>query len=221
MAQLDFAFLVPYIPILFQGAIITVKIGVLSFGVALLVAVAVGTLRSFTLPWLIRLPLSIYVEAFRGTPLLIQLFFIYYGLPTFGILLEPMTAGVIGLSLNCGAYMSEVVRSAVLSVDKGQHEAAYALGYNSWQKYLQIIFPQALRTALPPFMNYFSTIIKETSLVSVLSIAEITRVGNQIYARTLSPFEIFLTIGCIYFCMTYGIVVLSKLLERRNARWSR
>lgn len=221
MCVLDFRFLIPYIPQLAEAAKITVVLGVLSFGIALLVAVFVGVARSLKLPLILRLPLAIYVEVFRGTPLLIQLFLIYYGLPTFGIVLEPFSAAVIGLSLNCGAYMSEVVRAAILSVERGQYEAAYSLGYSATETYRFIVLPQAFRIALPTGMNYFSTMIKETSLVSVLSIAEITRVGNHIYARTLSPFEIFLTIGAIYFVMTYSLVLLGGQLEKRGARWNR
>lgn len=220
MKPLDFSFLIPYIPQLIGAAKITIIIGVLSFGIALLISVMVGVARSLELPKWVHIFLSIYVEVFRGTPLLIQLFLIYYGLPRFGVVFEPFTAAILGLSLNCGAYMSEVVRGSILAVDRGQYEAAYTLGYDRLQVYVHIVFPQAFRIALPTFMNYFSTMIKETSLVSVLSIAEITRVGNHIYARTLSPFEIFITIGAIYFVMTYSIALCSKQLERRGAKWN-
>lgn len=219
MDKLDFRFLIEYIPSLFSAAKITLKIGVLSFLIALFISVMVGTLRAYKTPKLIKIVLSVYVEIFRGTPLLIQLFFIYYGLPSFGIMMEPITAGILGLSLNCASYMSEVVRSSIMAIDSGQLEAAYTLGYSKLKAFIYIISPQAFRIALPTFMNYFSTIIKETSLVSILSIAEITRVGNQIYARTLSPFEIYISIGAIYFIMTYSIVLASKYIERRNKRW--
>ena len=220
MQELDFRFLIPYLPILISASMITMKIGVLSFGIALCIAIFVGTARSIGIPKVFKFVLAVYVEIFRGTPLLIQLFFIYYGLPTFGILLEPMTAAIIGLSMNCGAYMSEVVRASLLSIHKGQYEAAYVLGYSKIQTFTHIVFPQAFRIAIPSFMNYFSTMLKETSLISVLSIAEITRVGNQIYARTLSPFEIYITIGAFYFLMTYSVVFLSKIIERRNSTWT-
>ncbi len=220
MKELDFRFLIPYLPTLITAAKVTMKIGVLSFGIALCIAIFVGTIRSIGIPKVIKFILATYVEIFRGTPLLIQLFFIYYGLPTFGLLLEPMAAAIIGLSLNCGAYMSEVIRASLLSINKGQYEAAYALGYSRIQTFVYIVFPQALRIATPSLMNYFSSMIKETSLVSVLSIAEITRVGNQIYARTLSPFEIYITIGAFYFIMTYSIVIISKIIERRNTTWT-
>ncbi len=220
MKNLDFSFLVPYLPQILAASKLTLIIGVLSFGAALLVSVTVGVIRSGRPPKVLNFFLGIYVEIFRGTPLLIQLFFIYYGLPTFGILLEPITAAVIGLSLNSGAYMSEVVRAAISSVNKGQYEASLCLGYTRPQVYWHVIFPQAFKVALPTLMNYFSTMIKETSLVSVLSIAEITRIGSQIYARTLSPFEIYLTIGAIYFVMTYSVALVSKWIEKRTAKWT-
>ena len=218
--DLDFGFLVPYIPQLVQASKLTFAIGVLSFGAALLIAVCVGLLRSGNLPRTLDGLIGAYVEIFRGTPLLIQLFFIYYGLPSFGIMFEPVTAAVMGLSLNSGAYMSEVVRASVKAVGNGQYEAALCLGYKPLQVHRHIILPQAFKIALPTLMNYFSTMIKETSLVSVLSIAEITRIGNQIYARTLSPFEIYLTIGAIYFCMTWSVALISKRLERGTSKWT-
>jgi polar amino acid transport system permease protein len=220
MGKFDFGFLVPYIPQLLAASRVTLTIGVLSFGLALLISVLVGVLRSGTLPKILDILLGIYVETFRGTPLLIQLFFIYYGLPSFGILLEPITAAVIGLSLNSGAYMSEVVRSSIGAIDKGQYEASLCLGYKRFQVYRYVVLPQAFRVALPTLMNYFSTLIKETSLISVLSIAEITRIGNQIYARTLSPFEIYITIGAIYFVMTYAVALISKQIEKQSVKWN-
>lgn len=218
--DLDFSFLVPYIPQLIDASMVTLIIGVASFLLALVVSVITGVLRSGPLPRPVNFFLGCYVEIFRGTPLLIQLFFIYYGLPTFGIVFAPLTAAVIGLSLNSGAYMSEVVRAAISSVDRGQYEAAYCLGYGRRQVFTEIVLPQAFRIALPTFMNYFSTMIKETSLVSVLSIAEITRIGNQIYARTLSPFEIYITIGMIYFIMTYSVALVSKWIEKKGIQWT-
>ncbi|GAB6145972.1 amino acid ABC transporter permease [Desulfocicer niacini] len=220
MKEFDFAFLVPYIPQLAEASRVTITIGVLSFGMALFISIFIGVLRSGNLPKSIDILLGIYVEIFRGTPLLIQLFFIYYGLPSFGILLEPLTAAVIGLSLNSGAYMSEVIRASISAIDKGQYEASLCLGYKRWQVYRYVVLPQAFRVALPTLMNYFSTMIKETSLVSVLSIAEITRIGNQIYARTLSPFEIYITIGAIYFIMTYSVALISKQIEKQSVKWN-
>ncbi|KNF07528.1 amino acid ABC transporter membrane protein, PAAT family [Gottschalkia purinilytica] len=220
MKSLDFSFIVPYLPQLIEAAGVTLKIGVLAFMLALCISLIVGALRVSNIPKVFKVFLSAYVEIFRGTPLLVQLFVIYYGLPPFGISMESYTAAIIGLALNCGAYMSEIVRASIMSVDRGQYEAAYSLGYNRISTIIYIILPQALRIAVPPFMNYFSTILKDTSLISVISIAEVTRIGNQIYARTLRPFEIYITLGVFYFVMTYLVTLLSKVLERRTSLWS-
>lgn len=201
-----------------SACMVTIGITALSFVLALIIAFAVGTLRSEKLPKPLLSLLRAYIEIFRGTPLLIQLFFIYYGLPSIGISMNGMTAAVVGLALNSGAYMSEVVRASVLSVDKGQKEAALALGYSNFQSLRYIIYPQAIRVALPPLMNSFSNLLKESSLVSVLAITELTRSGQLIYTRTYRAFEIYLTLGALYFMMTYAVSIVSARLERRMNR---
>lgn len=197
---------------------VTIGITMGSFACALIIAFTVGTLRSEKLPKPLLSLLRAYIEIFRGTPLLIQLFFIYYGLPSIGISMNGMTAAVVGLALNSGAYMSEVVRASILSVDKGQKEAALALGYSNFQSLRYIIYPQAIRVALPPLMNSFSNLLKESSLVSVLAITELTRSGQLIYTRTYRAFEIYLTLGALYFLMTYAVSIVSARLERRMNR---
>lgn len=201
-----------------SACMVTIGITALSFVLALIIAFAVGTLRSEKLPKPLLSLLRAYIEIFRGTPLLIQLFFIYYGLPSIGISMNGLTAAVLGLALNSGAYMSEVVRASVLSVDKGQKEAAMALGYSNFQSLRYIIYPQAIRVALPPLMNSFSNLLKESSLVSVLAITELTRSGQLIYTRTYRAFEIYLTLGALYFLMTYVVSIVSAGFEKRMNR---
>ncbi|MCC3867881.1 amino acid ABC transporter permease [Terrisporobacter mayombei] len=220
MNNLDFRFLIPYMHQFVDAAKITLQLGIWTFFISLLLSIMIGFLRAYKVPKTIKIILGVYVEVFRGTPLLVQLFLIYYGLPSFNITLEPMTCAIIGLSLNSAAYMSEIIRGAILSIDKGQYEAAFSLGYSKVKTYIQIILPQSFRVALPSLMNSFASIIKETSLVSIISIAEITRVGNQIYARTLRPFEVYLVIALIYLVMTYSISLLAKFIEGRSTRWS-
>lgn len=134
------------------------------------------------------------MEIFRGTPLLTQLFFIYYGLPTIGIVMDSMTAAHIGLGLNGIAYISEIARGSLNAVDKGQRDTAYALGMSWSQAIVLVILPQALTVALPSLVNAFSSSLKDTSPVSVLAITELTRVGQPIYTRTFRPFEVYLAI---------------------------
>ncbi len=197
-----------------SSALVTIKITFLSFLLSLFIAFFIGTLRSEKeLNPLVKLLITGYIEIFRGTPLLIQLFFLYYGLPSIGINLGDVTAAVLGLSLNSGAYMSEIVRSALLSVNQGQKDAAYVLGYNRWQMLIHIVYPQGIRLAIPPLMNAFSTLLKESSLISVLAITELTRSGQLIYTRTYRAFEIYLTLGIIYFIMTSSVSFISKKME--------
>lgn len=220
MNNLDFQFLIPYMHQFADAARITLQLGICTFFISLLLSVIIGFLRAHKTPKTIKFLVEVYVEVFRGTPLLVQLFLIYYGLPYLNITLEPMTCAIIGLSLNSAAYMSEIIRGAILSIDKGQYEAAFSLGYSKIKTYIQIILPQSFRVALPSIMNSFASIIKETSLVSIISIAEITRVGNQIYARTLRPFEVYLIIASIYLVMTYSISLIAKFIEGRSKIWS-
>ncbi len=219
MTNLDFSIITPYFPMLLKAAGITLKVGIGAFVLAVILAIIVGSLRTKKLPKIVEFLLAVYVEFFRGTPLLIQLFIIYYGLPSFGIKVGAMTASIVTLGVNSGAYLSEVVRAAILSIDKGQYEAASVLGYNSIQTTIHIILPQALRVAVPSFMNGFSSMVKETSLISVLPIIEMTKLGNQIYAKTYHPFEIYITLAVIYFIMTYSVTFLARWLERRLSVW--
>ncbi|MBI9091718.1 MAG: amino acid ABC transporter permease [Desulfobacterium sp.] len=205
------------LPLLLEGLGATLKLCLLSFLLALAAGILVGVLRSKSL-FFQRL-FAPYVEIFRGTPLLIQLFFIYYGLPSVGITMDNYTAGTLGLGLNGGAYISEIIRGALFSVNQGQEEAAKALGLNWFQSMVFVILPQAVRVALPPLVNAFSTIIKESSLVSVLAITELTRASQLVYTRTFRAFEIYLTVGLLYFIIIYSASLVSTRLEKRLNRF--
>lgn len=217
--NLDFSILLPFTNLVWEAAEITIKIGVFSFILALILAVIVGSLRAANIPKVLKSILSVYVEFFRGTPLMVQLFIFYYGLPSFRMKVDPILASVLTMGLNSGAYLSEVVRAAVLSVDRGQYDAAAVLGYNHIQTTVHIVLPQAFRIAVPTFMNGFSSIVKETSLVSVLPIIELTKLGNQVYAKTYHPFEVYISLAIIYFIMTYTVTFLAKWIERRLSIW--
>ena len=213
MVDFQFELLQSAFPILWEGTWVTIKISFSSFILAVFVGVIVGVGRSRSRRF--SLLFAPYVEIFRGTPLLTQLFFIYYGLPTLGITMDSFTAAILGLGLNGGAYISEIIRSSLLSVEKDQQDAAYALGLSWAQSMRYVIFPQALTVAIPPLVNAFSSLLKDTSLVSVLAITELTRVGQLIYTRTFRAFEIYLAIGIIYFIMTYCASRFSRYLEKK------
>ena len=217
--NLNFSNLIPFAKLLPEALKITIQIGIFGFLMASLLALLVGTLRSLKLPKPFEIILRVYVEIFRGTPLLVQLFFVYYGLPTLGVRIDPMIAAIFTMGLNSGAYLSENVRGAISAVDRGQYEAAYILGYTSVQTQIHIVLPQAIRIAVPSFMNGFSSIVKETSIVSVLPVIELTKLANQVYAKTYQPFEIYILLGVIYFALTYMVTFFSGSVERRLSRW--
>jgi len=201
------------IPLLIEGLAATIIVSLSSFCMAIIVGTLVGIARAESVR--AQHLLGPYVEMFRGTPLLIQLFFIYYGLPAIGLTMNNYVAGIVGVGLNGGAYISEIVRGALYSVEQGQKEAASALGLSKLQTMIHIILPQSVRVALPPLVNSFSALLKDSSLVSVLAITELTRVSQLIYTRTFRAFEVYLAVGVLYFCMIYAVSLFSRYLERQ------
>ncbi|MBD5643226.1 amino acid ABC transporter permease [Clostridium botulinum] len=218
--ELNFDIIFRNLPFLLKATLVTIKITLLSFIVAITLAFIVGILRTYKFSKILDLILNAYVEIFRGSPLLIQLFFIYYGLPSVGIAMDAEVAAVIGLALNGAAYMSEIIRAAIISIDRGQEEAGFSLGYTRFQNLCYIILPQAVKISVPPLVNGFSSLLKDTSLISVISITELTRSGNLIYSRTARPFEVYLTLGLFYFVLTYIVSICSKFIEKRNEKWN-
>ncbi|MCF4151254.1 amino acid ABC transporter permease [Dethiosulfovibrio sp. F2B] len=202
-------------PALLNALCVTVYVSLVSYALAFMVGVVVGVLRWRPGPfeWL----LSLYVEFFRGTPLLIQLFFIYYGLPSLGISLPRLGAAFVGLGLNGGAYISEIVRGGLMSVSSGQEEACKVLGLGTLQALRFVILPQAFRVSIPSLVNSFSSLLKDSSLVSVLAITEIARMGQLIYTRTFRPFEVYLSVAIIYFVLTRLVSWMAKSIEKRLA----
>jgi polar amino acid transport system permease protein len=203
-------------PQLLAAALVTLQITAMSFVVALLIGAAAGVVTSRGRWW--SMPVVWYIEFFRGTPLLVQLFFIYYGLPQIGVVMTAEVAAVLGLGLNGGAYVAEIVRGALMGIDQGQYDAAHALGFPWPRMLVWVIAPQALRIAVPPLVNSFAALLKESSLVSLLAITEIMNIANQIYSRTFRAFEIFAVVAVMYFVMTFAFSRASKVLERRLSR---
>ncbi|WP_459202172.1 amino acid ABC transporter permease [Methanococcus sp. CF] len=203
------------IPFIIDAVFVTLKITTMSFLMAVIIAILVGSIRAMNVSRLLDSFLMIYVEVFRGTPLLIQLFFIYYGLPSVGIAMSSTFSAVLGLSLNGGAYISEIIRAAIQSVPAGQFEAAESLGMNKVETMIYIVLPQAFRITVPSLVNSFSSLLKESSLISVLAITELTRIGQLIYTRTSRPFEIYLTIGLIYLFLVSIVSICSFKLEKK------
>jgi L-cystine transport system permease protein len=212
--------LVQSLPVLAQGAILTVKFAVLSMFFGLLagaVLALMGVSHNRVLNWLARL----YVSVMRGTPLLVQIFVIYYGLPSFGISLDPTPAGVIALSANVAAYLSESMRGAILGIHQGQWLAAYSLGLSRRQTLRYVIAPQALRIAVPSLSNSLISLIKDTSLVSVITVTELLRSAQEVIASTYQPLPLYLAAAAVYWVLCQILELLQRWYERRLALPSR
>lgn len=160
-----------------------------------------------------------YVWLFRSTPLLVQLFIVFFGLPNVGIQFDAFTAGIITFSLNTGAYCSETVRGAILSIPESQWEAAYSIGMTYQQVLFRIIFPQALRVALPPLSNSFIGLVKDTSLASSITILEMFMVSQQIAAKNYEPLLMYTIVAAVYAVFCSVLTILQYYLEKRMSRY--
>jgi len=200
-----------FLPLFFWGAVRTMQISLLSMVLAVSAGLLIALIRLY-LPKPLQMLSLLYVEIIRGTPLLIQLFFIFYALPNIGIKLSPLVAAVLGLGLNYAAYESENYRAGILSVPRGQMEAARALGMTQWQALRYVILPQSFRLILPPVTNDFISLLKDSSLVSVITMVELTKVYTQVSAATFDYFGTGLIVATIY--------LLLGLPFARLARWA-
>ncbi|OPH56582.1 ABC transporter permease [Paenibacillus ferrarius] len=202
---------------LLTGAYYTLLITIISmfFGFIIALIVAIARLKG---NWLVRNVARGYVSIIRGTPILVQIFIVYYGLPDFGITFGPLTAAYISLSINIGAYLSETFRGAILSVSKGQTEAALSLGLSQWQTMVKVILPQAARVAIPPMGNTFIGMLKETSLVSVVTVTELLRSAQLLIAQYYIAMPFYIAIGLMYWIMS---MVFSGILNRVETKLSK
>lgn len=210
-------FVAQILPYLLVGAMTTIELTILSMALALVAGLALALMRLSRSP-LLRSLSGAYIEIIRGTPLLVQLFIIYYGLPQYGIRLEAFAAGVIGLSINYSAYLAEVYRAGILAIDKGQWEAGGSIGLSRAALLQHVIVPQAARIVLPPVGNYFISMLKDSALVSTISIVELMRAAQLRVAITFRAMDIYLVTALIYLLMSYPCSVLIRYFERRASR---
>ncbi|MCC5890613.1 MAG: ectoine/hydroxyectoine ABC transporter permease subunit EhuC [Alkalibacterium sp.] len=197
-----------------QGLVITLLTTVLAAILALVLGF-IGGLMRLSENKLVRFIVAIYVEVFRGTSLLVQLFWIYFVLPMFGITMSAMTAAVLAIGLNYGAYTSEVVRSGIQSVDQGQVEASIALNFTRYQRMKRIILPQAFILMLPNLGNQLIELFKSTSLVALITLTDLTYQANVLNATTLQTTQIFTALLVIYFVIAWPMTKGMKVLERK------
>ena len=206
--------------ILLPGLKLTIPLTAVSFLLALVIAVIVALIQ-FADVKVLKQMARFYVWVVRGTPVLVQLFVVFYGLPSLGILLEPFPAAVIVFSLNEGAYASETVRAALEAVPKGQIEAGYCVGMSWLQIIWRIVLPQALRTAFPPLSNSLIGLLKETSLAANITVAEMFMSTQRIVARTYEPLLLYLEVGLIYLIFCTVLTKLQSFGEKRLKTYGR
>ena len=209
----DLQLIIESLPVMLMGIGITFKLLVISGILGLLLAICLLLMRISGL-WYLNIPAQIYIYVFRGTPILVQIFIVYYGLPQFEsvresifwpILREPTGCAILALSLNTGAYVSEILRGGVLGVDKGVLEAGSALGMSAHQKFIYITTPIATRLALPAYSNDVISLLKSTALASTITIADMTGIARTIVADTYAPYEIFISLAVVYMIFTFGL----------------
>lgn len=215
MYQLDFSVLSEYMPAILDGLLMTIKISILSIILGSIMGIA-GALCRISHSFLLRAIGNVYVEWIRNTPLLIQILFIYFGLGVF-FSLSPMAASVLALSFFAGAYITEIIRAGIQSIHRGQREAALSIGMTEWQAMRLVILPQAIKRILPPLAGQFITLVKDSSLVSVIAVTDLTYVAKNIVTITFRAFEVWLAIAAFYFMLSFGLSLVVRKLEKRLA----
>ncbi len=203
------------LPILLKGLQVTLYIFVIAIILGFLIGLVMALFRLAPikiLNWIAK----VYVDAIRGTPFIVQLFFIYFGVNSLHLVsLNSTTAGIITVAINAGAYFAEIIRAGIQSIDKGQTEAARSIGFTSAQTMRYIVLPQAFRTMLPTITNQSIISLKDTSLLSVIGIADLTQQGQIQASATFEAFKIWLAVGVIYFIIIYLLTLLANFVERR------
>lgn len=205
-------------PIVKAGLEVTIPLSLVSFALALIIAVITALARISNYK-ILRGLFGTYVWIFRGTPLLVQLFIVFFGFPKMGITIDAWTAAIITFALNTGAYASESIRASILAIPKGQWEAAQSLGMSYWQMMRRVIAPQTIRISLPPIANDFIDLVKATSLVASITLADLFMIGQQITARTYEPLLIYSLCAVIYLIFISILMLIQMRLEKYASKY--
>ena len=215
-----------YGPLFLSGVGVTLMVAITGTLACFLLGLLVAILRTIPTspkdPALKRIPLKIlswllgvYIEVFRGTPMIVQAMVIYYGGMTIGLRMPVLTAAILIVSVNTGAYMAEIIRGGIISVDKGQKEAAHAIGMTHWQSMVYVVLPQAVRNIMPSIGNEFVVNIKDSSVLNVISVNELFFMSKSAAGTYLRYFEVFFITACIYLVLTFTVTRLLRILERK------
>ncbi len=215
--NLDVSVVLTKIPILLEGCVVTLQISFFALLLGMIFGIA-GALCRISANRALNSLAFMYVWVIRGTPVMVQLFILYFGLPQLGIKLPSMVAGVLGLAINTGAYVTEIIRAGIQAVDKGQMEAALSVGMSFRQAMVRIIGPQATKICIPPLVNQFIMTLKNSSIASLVTITELFRTGEQIIYTTFRSFEVYMAVAVLYLLMNSVFMIIADRLERKMAR---
>lgn len=214
MQGLDFTVVLPYWDLLLTGAwwtaVLTISAGALSFAFGILFAVIV-----LYAPAIVAYPVRAFMWVFMGTPLLLQLFLIYFGLVQVGIDIPALAAGIVGLGLHFAVYNADVIRAGIVAVDVGQTEGARSIGFGKWQTLRYVVIPQAVRNTAPPIGSNMIALLKESSIVSVIGIAELVHSSQLAISETFRPFEFYITAAALYYILNLALEAGLRRFERR------
>lgn len=213
--QFEPAVIIDTLPLLMRGAKLTVIITIGGLFLGFILGSLFGLMK-ISRNLLARKCAGFYVETIRGTPMLVQAMFLYYGIPmAIGMRIPPLTAGIVIIAVNSGAYIAEIVRGAVQSINKGQMEAGRSIGLTHAQAMLYVVWPQAFKRMIPPLGNQFIISLKDTSLLMVIGVGELLRTGQEIVAVNFRAFEVYIAVAIVYLAMTLTISKLLRILENR------
>jgi polar amino acid transport system permease protein len=216
--QWDFAFLVRYVPLFWKGVLVTLGFTVATIFFGLIIGLVIGIGR-LSRSKLLNIPLIGFIEAFRCTPLLVQIVWFYYALPVLvHIQIPAITAAVLVLSCYTGAFYAEIFRGGIVSIEQGQWDAGHALGLRRWAMMRKVILPQAIKRMIPPFVNQSITQLKNTSLVSTIAVPDLLCQGTLITADTYRPLEVYTVVALIYFALLFPSTMLAQAYERHLAK---
>lgn len=214
LANFNFRIIFEYLPLFLNGLKFTFLISLVALFLALITGIIACACRISSIK-ILKYPVIAYIEIIRSTPLLVQIYFLYFGLPTLGIRVPEIQTGIIALMLNSGAYIAEIIRAGINSVDQGQIEAGLSSGLNYVQRMRFIILPQALGVTVPPLLGQAIVLVKDTALLSLISVMELTRSGQTMTSERFMPSEAFLTVAFFYMCIYFCLKALADWSQRK------
>ena len=215
--KFDLSYTLDAMPRLLEGATVTIQVTAVGFVLSLTLATAITVAKTTLRWWPLDAVVAVYVSFIRGTPILVQIFLVYYVLPLVGIDIGPIAAGILAITLNSAAYVTEILRGGLAAVPKGQFEAARSLGIPTLPLWAKVVLPQVFITTIPPLVNEFTQVLKSTALLATITVVELMRVSQQIFSRNYHPVEVLLGAFLLYFLMCFAVSRMAGLLERRFA----